>query len=170
MRPIILIAAMMAASSAAAETEYRSEMKRAGTYFCTSKQGGGVAYNESTDRWLGQGFVLEEGFVFKLALVGEKRLGDDLMPMWQDKYGEYNAELTYAGTDLKDACWARKGEHVLIGDDGGFTCTTSTSEFRLNLSNLRFVSISAGDYLLKSDPDDLPATAQIMVGTCTKID
>lgn len=165
---VFSIIAIVAAGPAMAEVEYGSATQRAGVYFCTSKQGGGAAYNKDLDRWVGQGFSTEESFIFRLSLIGEKEV-ESFPRFMKDTYGEYDVEMTYTGTKLKEPCLLPEGGRTIIGDDGGFACKTLFADYRVNLTNLRFLYTSTSSYFFQKENEESSATVQVMIGKCTKI-
>lgn len=166
---VFSIIAVVAAGPAMAELEYGSATQRAGVYFCTSKQGGGAAYNKGLNEWIGQRFATDESFIFRLTLIREEEI--ESFPRWlKKKYGQYDAEMAYAGSSLKDTCLTREGEHITIDDGGWFACRTNTANYTINLSNLRFLYTSTSGYLFEREKENNESTIQVMIGNCTKID
>lgn len=159
--------------SAVAGEVYDTSGMYAGSYLCIADASGGVAYEVPTGRWVGAVFNVDDSrFVLKvepLAIDTVKFLGAP------EKAQSYRVAVAPFGGAAR-VCHSQtvdltsiddKNEPTYMWAGGSFVCTSVLSEYRFNLSKLRFSKIYSIGYV--NGEDNRENTPSIQIGRCTKI-
>ena len=148
-----------------------SAEKRDGTYYCTVKFVGGVAYNNVRRQWEGASFEPTGNFVMKLSFRETRKIAIRNLPQDRD---EYDVTITDEGMPLAKTCSETDGKPSYLVDPPRFLdeetgllkCDDGLTFYRFNLDNKRFIKIYKPGYVDGKDGGDTPA---ISGGLCTKI-
>jgi hypothetical protein len=133
-------------------------------YYCREEFGGGLAYNEKTQKWQGAVFSTRSNFVVHMEEVRTTASGKyaiDARRLTVTKEGENTkAKCLDLTQDLDDM------ERVQVQKDI-VRCVANITQYQFNIVNNRFLKIYTYGYVNGVDNgDDTPAVAG---GRCTKI-
>jgi hypothetical protein len=166
MRRLLLWAILFAFSSAAFGLENKD-----GTYFCTVKFGGGIAYDRTMKRWKGTSFRPSGNFFVRLRYLKTRTMhaGEP----YSYKLDDYLVFLNKEGEEfsvLKGGCY--DNHHGELQDPGmdeyGFlSCSAGLTDYQFNFKTNRFIAIYTVGYVGGQDVDS--DTPSISGGVCSKI-
>jgi hypothetical protein len=162
MRVSVALAAFMGAAlstqGAAAQGTF------SGTYVCLDEFGGGIAYDQRTQRWLGTTFSPSRRFVLKLNFAPERR--PDKLP---EGIEVYTGVISIVGDEGSNHECSWGGSRTLaVFSDGDLLCYAALSTYRFNLKTLRFTTAYQRGYV--DGEDDNQDTPRMMGGSCAKIE
>lgn len=135
-----------------------------GGYECTETAAGGVAWDKASGKWSGTG-LRPDASKFVVKLLAKKLIDVDFMGENQQAMGYY-VMLDEDG-DSNISSGNEEKAMVTIGSlGGGFYC--ADGDFKMSLSNMRFMRIYSGGYL--DGRDDGRDTPGIKIGECRKFE
>lgn len=159
------------------ETVTLDNEKFEGSYYCSTRIGGGASYTASTNTWDPATYSQKEGFIFKLRHIVQMQSGSmfalQSTPIF--RYGVYEISIRYEGTQLVDRCSNRSDGNYNLRSEGRLVCGIMSSRSEINLNNMRFAITNLEQYLGDSSQNSngnsrTAPSAHVLIGTCTKID
>jgi hypothetical protein len=155
--------------------DYDTTEKYAGKYACIAEASGGVAFDESTQRWSGTRFDYRDQN-FSLSMKPMSREDAKLLYKGEgDAPSQYSAAYETQNGEISDFCKEAsviKNTEVLsnyttVSANGVMVCKISIEQrLRINLETRRFMLITDTGYIGKSTSE----TPNMTVGTCMKVD
>jgi len=151
--------------------------KRDGAYYCTTKFGGGIAYDETLKQWKGATFKPGQSFVMKLTFRDTVKAQDRFGVAHE--YDEYDVGITDEGSSSAIPCLAFNGKPPSLTHDPPLFLRDETkvlrcgvlggyrTQYEFNVGNHRFLKIYTGQYA--DGGDENSDTPSISGGLCTKI-
>jgi hypothetical protein len=147
-----------------------------GTYYCTVKFVGGIAYNKARKEWQAATFKPSRNFVIKLSFRETTKL--QIAGLTQE-YDEYDVAVTADGKSSATPCLGFDGKPPSLTNDPPFympdqtkvlTCglqSGTLSQYEFNVVNHRFLEIYTAGYV--DGGDDNSDTPAISGGLCSKV-
>ena len=143
--------------------------RRDGTYYCTSKFMGGVAYNDELKRWEGTSFDPSYHGIFVIKLDFRETTKYSSPSTLFEYRDEYDVTITEEGDTITSSCLGLDGKPPFINRFAILRCNTADGieEYKINFDNNRFIRIYTAGYTDGAENNnDNPA---IVGGLCTKI-
>jgi hypothetical protein len=143
----------------------------AGSYFCTAEAIGGVRFNEQANRWESYRFAPNRRYVINLTLFGEveSRFNSELRSAYIISITEHGANDAVAVRCPATNDQLRSIDPFIhfIRFDGSVSCNFTAGEWRMNLSNGRYLYSHTWGYT--SGLDSNLSTPAVEIGLCSRI-
>ena len=142
---------------------------RDASYFCTVEFAGGIAFNQTLNKWESSKFRLERKFALKLKYLANRTVKD--FAGKDETVRDFNISLTEADSNSSSICYSTNKDWsatVPISEDSLISCSTGLIDHRFNLKANRFLESYLTGFIDGNDNSD--NTPTVMGGTCTKID
>jgi len=143
--------------------------RRDGTYYCTSKFMGGVAYNDELKRWEGTSFDPSYHGIFVIKLDFRETTKYSSPSTLFEYRDEYDVTITNEGSPVAASCLELDGKPPFINQLAVLRCNVADGlyVYKFNFANYRFIRMYTSGYVNGADNNnDTPA---ISGGLCTKI-
>ena len=152
-----------ATSTAVSAFEHRD-----GTYFCSVKFAGGIAYDEATKQWAGAKFRPSGNFFVRLRYV--KTRTENAGQPWSYDLDDYLVFITKEGEEfrfLMGGCYGDNLKRPGLDQYGFLSCSSGGQDYKFNFKNNRFIQIYTVGYVNGLDNNN--DTPSISGGVCTKV-
>lgn len=144
-----------------------------GSYFCTADAAGGVSYNDTSKKWEGTVFRVEDRYILKVEFFREVKRD------WAAFNNAYFVTLSEHGnkaTDILESTNYTNDNNLreinplisYISAAGSFSCQIVLGTLEVNLSTGRFLKTYNWGYVDGADNND--NTPFIQIGKCSLID
>ncbi len=166
----VLLVPMFSGNVMAEQYQYFDDTgKFAGSYLCLAEASGGVAYDDTSKKWVGTPFLADEKYIVKVENIGTKELK---LEFTEEVAALYTIKVSNFGETVSDldGCTGhgkKLDEPFPFSKDGGFECMTLGTDWTVNLATGRYLKAYLWGFT--GGEDDINDTPSVEVGLCSKL-